>query len=70
MGGFSPFHWLIDLIILGVVFGIPVAMVLKKAGYSRWLTLLAFVPLVNMVCLWIFAFQTWPALKTRAGDTF
>jgi hypothetical protein len=35
--------------------------ILSKAGYSRWLSLLLLVPLLNVVLIWVFAFVKWPA---------
>lgn len=32
----------------------------RKAGFSRWLSLLLLVPLVNIVIIWMFAFSPWP----------
>jgi hypothetical protein len=32
----------------------------RKAGFSRWLSLLLLVPLVNIVIIWMFAFSNWP----------
>lgn len=46
-----------------VLIGIPAAIILGKAGYSRIWVLLAFVPMVNLIALWIFAFSNWPALR-------
>ena len=40
--------------------------VLRRAGYSGWWVLITFVPLVNIVMIWVFAFSTWPA--TRRAD--
>ena len=56
-GGFIP------LLITLIVAGVPIAVILKKAGYSQWLVILAFIPLVNLVALWVFAFANWPALQ-------
>jgi hypothetical protein len=44
-----------------VVIGIPVAQILHRTGFSRWLALLVLVPLLNLVALWIFAFGSWRA---------
>ena len=34
--------------------------ILAKAGFSRWWFLILWVPLVNIVAIWIFAFKRWP----------
>jgi len=37
--------------------------ILNKAGYSRWWVILVFVPLLNIIMMWVFAFAKWPKLK-------
>lgn len=39
------------------------AAIVRKAGYSRWWLLIAFIPFVNYCMLMIFAFGDWPALR-------
>ena len=39
------------------------AKIISKAGYSAWFVLLAFVPLVNLVMFFVFAFSDWPVRK-------
>jgi len=57
---FGPFFLVFG--ILGfLVFALPIMEVIHKAGYSRVWILLWFVPLVNIVFLWIFAFSRWPS---------
>lgn len=58
MGTFSIWHWLIVLIYFAVI-GIPVSKILQRAGFSRWWTILVFVPLANLVGLWVFALSPW-----------
>lgn len=58
------FFWpmsLVFLLIVAGVFLVPIAQIIHKAGYSRIWILLWFVPLLNIVFLWIFAFSRWPA---------
>ena len=59
---------IVELSILAVVsvFWI-VGNILRKAGFSRWLSLLLFVPLLNLALIWIFAFARWPAAERAAG---
>jgi uncharacterized membrane protein YhaH (DUF805 family) len=40
--------------------------ILRKAGYSGWRCLIIFVPLVNIVMVYVFAFSDWPSLKRLA----
>ncbi|MGB6537943.1 MAG: hypothetical protein WBF58_18485 [Xanthobacteraceae bacterium] len=62
MGGLSIFHWLIVVVIL-VVYFVPIVKILQKAGYSGWWCLIVFVPLVNIIMFYVFAFANWPALR-------
>jgi uncharacterized membrane protein YhaH (DUF805 family) len=64
--GFSVFHALI-LLVLAFVFLIPYVKVIKKAGYSGWWVLTLFVPVVNFIMLWVFAFARWPLEDRAAG---
>lgn len=64
MGGFGA-GIIIPLIVSLILVGIPGASILKKAGYSRAWVLLAFVPFVNLIAFWIFAFARWPVLRGR-----
>ena len=38
----------------------PVARIFKRVGFSPWISILAAVPLVNLLGLWLFAFSPWP----------
>ncbi|HEY4164152.1 MAG TPA: hypothetical protein VGM59_13890 [Dongiaceae bacterium] len=62
--GFSVFHALILLVLVFVLL-IPYVKIIKKAGYSSWWVLTLFIPLVNFIMLWVFAFARWP-LEDRA----
>jgi len=57
--GFGPFGFLI----VAVIAVIPIWKIVAKAGYSGAWSLLMFVPLVNLIMLWVFAFSTWPVLS-------
>jgi len=56
-------HWIMPivmpLLIIALV-GIPVANILYRAGRSRWWTILGFIPFLNLIGLWVFAFTRWP----------
>jgi hypothetical protein len=68
MGAFSIWHWLFFLI-AAVIFVYPVCRIVGKAGYSPAWGLLWFVPLVNLVMLWIFAFAEWPVQRRGQADS-
>lgn len=64
MGAFSIWHWLslaIYIAVLYVVLGIPALKIMKRTGHSSgWGSILAAIPLINIVALWVFAFKQWP----------
>jgi uncharacterized membrane protein YhaH (DUF805 family) len=65
MYGIGPPEVLIMLVIFFILC-IPayfVARVLRKAGFSSWYSLLSFLPVINVICLWVFAFIDWPVEK-------
>jgi hypothetical protein len=66
MGSFSIWHWLIVLIIW-LTIGYPWWRIVRRAGKHPALSLLLFVPLVNVVFLWWFAFAHWP--RETAGPS-
>ena len=73
MGALSPWHLMILLVIPAVLLGIPVARILERLGISRWWTILAFFPLLNLIGLWLLSFARWPKLDqqpARVGETF
>ena len=45
---------------LGVAAGVSI---LRKAGYSPWWVVTGFLPLVNVVMVFTFAFADWPILQ-------
>jgi ATP/ADP translocase len=69
--GYMIGRLLIQLIVLAI-FLIPMSNIVKRAGYSPWLTLLGLVPIVNLVMFLVFAFSTWPRQRaeTPVAETF
>jgi hypothetical protein len=67
MGPLSIWHWLIVFPIALALYLVPAARILKKAGYSGWLSLILFVPLLNLIMYWVFAFVTWPVERGTAS---
>ena len=52
------------VVLVMIAFYVFVAyMIVNRAGYNPWLSLLILVPLVNFVMLLIFAFSEWPVQK-------
>ncbi len=64
--GFDPAHSPIPflffaffgLVVIPVVL-VPYWFIFKKAGFSPWLALLMFVPLANLIMLYVLAFARW-----------
>lgn len=52
-------------ILIGYAFFVvlPFWTILRKAGYHPGWSLLVFVPGVNVIALYVFAFSSWPNLK-------
>lgn len=38
----------------------PVWKILSRLGLSGWWSLVAFIPVVNLIALWVLAFIRWP----------
>lgn len=62
----GPSLWQLLIVFLLFVF-VPWTYwrILRKAGYAGWWFLLMFVPLLNLVMVWVFAFKTWPVLEQK-----
>lgn len=61
MGGWGGMHWLVfAAVVLLVVY--PVGLILKRLGYSPLWSVVVFVPVINIVALWLVALD----VKTRA----
>jgi hypothetical protein len=61
----TEWHWLMAIVmplLFILIVGVPISNILYRAGRSRWWTILAFLPLLNLIGLWIFAFSRWPNL--------
>jgi hypothetical protein len=63
-------HWVIAALmplLVIILVAVPVANVLHRTGRSRWWTVFAFAPGLNLIALWVFAFSHWPALDRRSS---
>lgn len=65
VGALSIWHWLVFVLVVVIAEIIPLWLILKKAGYAGVWSLLAFIPVVNVVLLWFIALARWPALNSR-----
>jgi hypothetical protein len=69
MGSFSLFNWLLGTVIVSIISPIvlaPVALILRRAGFSMWWSVLWAIPVVNIIALWVFSLAPWPALGTQS----
>lgn len=60
MGSLSIWQWMV-LIIIAVVWVVPAAKILTKAGFSGWWCLVLLIPFINVIAYWVFAFVRWPS---------
>lgn len=53
-------------VLIAIVFSLamlyPYLRILRRTGISGWWFLTIFVPILNVVMIWIFAFAKWPAV--------
>lgn len=67
MGSVSIVHWLLILIIAFVTVW-PVYRILQKAGFSGWWSIIALIPLLNVIGVYVLAIVRWP-VEDRARST-
>jgi putative effector of murein hydrolase LrgA (UPF0299 family) len=56
----NPVVGLVVFLVMLGVFTWPYVRIVQKAGYSGWNILWMFVPVANLVMLFVFAFAKWP----------
>jgi hypothetical protein len=49
-----------------ILLGVPIARVIHRSGHSRWWTIVAFLPFLNLIGLWVLAFVRWPTTEKAA----
>jgi len=54
--GMSPIWMLVYVLVIVV----PFWFIFGKAGFSKWLSLLMVIPVVNLLALYYLAFAQWP----------
>ena len=67
MGGISIWQIIIILIMLGLslAWTLLLARIAGKAGFNKWWAVVTFIPLINIVFVWVFAFSKWPVLESE-----
>ena len=59
MYGYGSFHWFWFIVMVALV-AYPVGRILNRIGFSPLWAIAMFIPLVNLIALWILAFTEWP----------
>jgi hypothetical protein len=59
MTGFGPTHWLVFVGMVAVVL-YPIGRILNRIGLSPFYSVLALIPFINLIALWVLAFADWP----------
>ncbi|KWF26711.1 hypothetical protein WL88_10670 [Burkholderia diffusa] len=65
MAGYGFEHWFV-FVIMAVVLLYPIGRILMRIGLSPFWAVVAFVPLLNLIGLWLLAFIDWPAGPRRS----
>ena len=61
---------LVVILVILALLSIPVWLwtrIVHKAGFSKDWGLVAVIPLLNLVMLWVFAYATWPNVDARSS---
>jgi len=59
MYGYGSTHWLWFIVMIAVVI-YPVGRILSRIGFSPLWSIVMFIPVINLIALWILAFTEWP----------
>lgn len=59
MYGYGPGHWFWFIIMIAIV-AYPIGRILGRIGFSPLWAIAMFIPLLNLVVLWVLAFTEWP----------
>jgi hypothetical protein len=59
----GPFVFLTAFLLYFLAFLVPFIKLLRRTGHSIAWSLLALIPGLNLLALWVFAFKPWPTDK-------
>lgn len=65
MAGYGLGHWIFFVVMVAVLL-YPIGRILGRIGLSPFWSVLAFIPLVNLIALWVLAFVDWPRKEGSA----
>lgn len=52
-------HWLAFVVTVAAIL-YPIGRILKRMGFSPFWSVVALIPFVNVIALWVLAFGDWP----------
>jgi hypothetical protein len=58
----TSFGWVAIVVALALII-IPYWLIFSKAGWAGAISLVMWIPVVNIIILWVFAFSGWPIRK-------
>jgi len=56
---------LIVILFYATIFIIPLWRICQKAGHPGWYSLVVFIPLLNIIALYLLAFTKWPIEREK-----
>ena len=62
MYGYGSFHWLWFIVVIVAIL-YPVGRILSRIGFSPLWSIVVFIPIVNLIAIWILALIEWPHEK-------
>jgi hypothetical protein len=65
-GRFTIVHW-VSFAVMAALILFPLGRILRRLGFSPYLSLLAFIPAVNLIALWVLALADWPSSPNRSN---
>ena len=65
MSAYDLGHWAVFAVMI-VVLLYPIGRILRRIGLSPLWSVLAIIPLVNLIGLWVLAFADWPGRRDAA----
>ena len=65
MVGYGSGHWLMFVIMAALIL-YPVGRILGRIGLSPFWSVVAMIPFLNLIGLWVLAFTQWP--RDGTGD--
>ncbi|MGT2467630.1 hypothetical protein ACVOMV_26350 (plasmid) [Mesorhizobium atlanticum] len=66
MTGYGLGHWAVFAVMIAVLL-YPIGRILSRIGLSPLWSVLAVIPVVNLIGLWVLAFADWPGRGGAAG---